>query len=165
MMSSVESQPARSRSGIAMLVERFPFLPALLILVVLVALNGYFQPNSLGFRAITGLVSTYLALMLLSVAQTYVVYSGDIDLSVGAILSLVNCIIIVLMERWGGGGMAILGACIAGLLTGLACGVLNGFVIAVLRLQAIVATFATSIFFTGLALYVLPVAGTPAPTL
>jgi ribose transport system permease protein len=30
-------------------------------------------------------------------------------------------------------------------------------------LQAIVATFATSIFFTGLALYIQPVAGTPAP--
>jgi ribose transport system permease protein len=30
-------------------------------------------------------------------------------------------------------------------------------------LQAIVATFATSIFFTGVALWVMPVAGTPAP--
>jgi len=35
--------------------------------------------------------------------------------------------------------------------------------VAALRLQAIVATFATSIFFTGIALYILPVAGLPAP--
>jgi len=163
-MSTVETgRGAASRSGFTALVERFPFLPALIILVVLLALNGWFQPNSLGFRAITGLISTYLALMMLAVAQTYVVYAGDVDLSVGAILSLVNCVIIVLMERWGGGGAAVLGACAIGILTGLACGLLNGFVVAVLRLQAIVATFATSIFFTGLALYVLPVAGTPAP--
>jgi len=164
-MSVMENNATPSRSGIGVLVDRFPFLPALLILVVLVALNGYFQPNSLGFRAITGLISTYLALMMLAVAQTYVVYAGDVDLSVGAILSLVNCVIIVLMERWGGGGFAVLGACAIGIIVGVACGCLNGVVVAVLRLQAIVATFATSIFFTGLALYVLPVAGTPAPAL
>lgn len=57
----------------------------------------------------------------------------------------------------------VLAALGAGLLVGLACGAVNGLVVAGLRLQAIVATFATSIFFTGLALYVLPVAGMPAP--
>jgi ribose transport system permease protein len=59
--------------------------------------------------------------------------------------------------------LTVIAACLVGILTGLACGVVNGIMIAGLRLQAIVATFATSIFFTGLALYVLPVAGTPAP--
>jgi ribose transport system permease protein len=98
------------------------------------------------------------------VAQTYVIYAGDIDLSVGAILSLVNVVLVVLMDRWGGGTGAILAAMAAGLAVGVACGVVNGLVVAALRLQAIVATFATSIFFTGLALFVLPVAGLPAPS-
>jgi ribose transport system permease protein len=153
----------RRRGGIHALVERFPFVPALVILAALLALNGWFQPNSLGLRALTGLVSTYLALIMLAIAQTYVVFSGDIDLSVGAILSLVNVVIIVLMESWGGSGMAVLAACGVGILVGVACGLVNGLVVAALRLQAIVATFATSIFFTGVALWVLPVAGTPAP--
>ena len=151
------------RAGVAGLIERFPFVPALVILVALVALNGWFQPNSLSFRAVTGLVSTYLALIMLAIAQTYVVFSGDIDLSVGAILSLVNVVIVVLMERWGGSGMVVLAACGVGVLVGVACGIVNGIVVAALRLQAIVATFATSIFFTGVALWVMPVAGTPAP--
>ena len=142
---------------------RLPFMPALAILVVLVALNGWFEPNSLSYRAVTGLVSTYLALAMLAIAQTYVVMAGDIDLSVGAILSLVNVVVIVLMERWGGGGWTVLAACVAGVATGIACGLFNGLVVAALRLQAIVATFATSILFTGLALHVLPVAGTAAP--
>ena len=43
------------------------------------------------------------------------------------------------------------------------CGVFNGFVVVGLRLQPIVATFATGIVFTGLALWVLPVAGMPVP--
>ncbi|SFT54886.1 ABC transporter permease [Mesorhizobium sp. YR577] len=143
--------------------HRFPFVPALVILVALVALNGFFEPRSLSFGSVTGLFSTYLALMLLAVAQTYVVFAGDIDLSVGAIVSLVNVVIIVLMEKWGGSGFTVITACLVGVLTGVVCGVINGIMIAGLRLQAIVATFATSIFFTGLALYVLPVAGTPAP--
>ena len=149
--------------GLGRLIRRYPFLPALIILVALLALTGIFEPRSLGFRAMTGLVSTYLALMMLAVAQTYVVFSGDIDLSAGSIVSLVNVSVIVLMQKWGGDGFSVIAACLAGALIGLACGLINGIIVAGLRLQAIVATFATSIFFTGLALTVLPVAGTPAP--
>lgn len=155
--------PMTARGNAGGMFARLPFMPALAILVLLVALNGWFEPNSLSFRAVTGLVSTYLALVMLAIAQTYVVMAGDIDLSVGAILSLVNVVVIVLMERWGGSGAMVLAACGVGVLTGIACGLFNGLVVAALRLQAIVATFATSILFTGLALYVLPVAGTPAP--
>ena len=149
--------------GLKAFLTRFPFAPALLILILLFVFNGVFEPRSLTFRSVTGLFNTYLALMLLAVAQTYVVFAGDIDLSNGSILSLVNVVTVVLMSKLGGGPEMVLLACGAGILTGAACGLLNGLLIAGLRLQAIVATFATSIFFTGLALYVLPVAGLPAP--
>ncbi|MDX0535913.1 ABC transporter permease [Sinorhizobium medicae] len=165
-MAETATVPSYRRAGgIGRVLERYPFLPALVIVVALLFLNGFFSPNSLSFRALTGLLSTYMALILLSIAQTYVVYAGDIDLSAGAILSLVNVAIVVLMERWGGGAGAVLLALAMGLLLGLVCGLVNGLVVAALRLQAIVATFATSIFFTGLALYILPVAGRPAPAL
>ncbi len=163
-MTSISSPTRQANGSFRALLGRFPFLPALLILAVLLVLNGIFEPNSLSFRSLTGLVRTYLALMLLAVAQTYVVYAADIDLSVGAIASLVNVTIIVLMQHWGGGGLSVMAALGIGVLVGLACGLVNGFVVAALRLQAIVATFATSIFFTGLALVILPVAGMPAPT-
>ncbi|TWT13876.1 ABC transporter permease [Reyranella sp. CPCC 100927] len=143
--------------------KRYPFLPALVILVVLLVLNGAFQPRSVSVAGMTGLAKTYLALMLLAIGQTYVVYAGDIDLSAGAIVSLVNVSVVLLMEHWGGDGLSVLAAIAIGLATGLACGLINGVVVAALRLQAIVATFATSIFFMGLALHLMPVAGTPAP--
>ncbi|GAA2883186.1 ribose transport system permease protein [Aminobacter niigataensis] len=162
-MTTATISTQKPGGGLKRLVERYPFLPALLIALVLLALNGLYQPRSISFIGITGLVKTYLALMMLAIAQTYVVYAGDIDLSVGAIVSLVNVVIVVLMEKMGGSGFSVVAALGVGLLTGLACGIVNGIVVAALRLQAIVATFATSIFFTGLALYVMPVAGTPAP--
>ncbi|WP_331376447.1 ABC transporter permease [Sinorhizobium chiapasense] len=164
-MAEITITPRARAGGIRKVLERYPFLPALVIVMGLLLLNGVFSPNSLSYRSLTGLFSTYMALILLAIAQTYVVYAGDIDLSAGSILSLVNVAIVVLMERWGGGAGAVLLALALGLLLGLACGLLNGIVVAALRLQAIVATFATSIFFTGFALYILPVAGTPAPAL
>ena len=154
-----------SRGRLKRVFERYPFLPALVIFIVLLALNGVFSPASLSARGLTGLLSTYLALMLLAIGQTFVVYASDIDFSNGAILSLVNVVIIVLMEQMGGSGLSVMTALGVGIAVGLACGIVNGIVVAALRLQAVVATFATSIFFTGLALYVLPVAGTPAPRL
>ncbi|MBZ7924467.1 ABC transporter permease [Ensifer adhaerens] len=165
-MTSIATDISSPRSGgLRSWLERYPFLPALVILIALLALNGIFSPNSLSFRSLSGLLSTYMALVMLAIAQTYVVSAGDIDLSAGATLSLVNVAVVVLMERWGGGAGAVLLALALGVLIGLACGLVNGLVVAALRLQAIVATFATSIFFTGLALYVMPVAGTPAPAL
>ena len=143
--------------------ERFPFIPALGILVVLLVLNGVAEPNSMSYGAITGLTKTYLALMFLAVAQSIVVFSADIDLSVGAILSLVNVVVVVMIDRLGGGTSAVLISCFAGMLVGTLCGIFNGFVVVGLRLQPIVATFATGIVFTGLALWVLPVAGMPVP--
>ncbi|WP_244283637.1 ABC transporter permease [Pseudovibrio sp. Tun.PSC04-5.I4] len=131
--------------------------------MLLFALNGMFNANSVSFNGISGLFSTYLALMFLAVGQTFVVYAGDIDLSAGTILSLVNVVIITLMNQMGGDGASSLAIMGVGVLVGAVCGLFNGVLIAGLRLQAIVATFATSIFFTGIALYVLPVAGMPAP--
>ena len=147
------------------MLRRYPFLPALGMLSLLIVLNGIAEPNSLTLRAMKGVVSTYLALIFLSVAQTFVVYSADIDLSVGATLSLVNVCIVVIMNQLGGGPLVVLFACFTGIVIGALCGLFNGLVVAGLRLQPIVATFATSILISGLALWVLPVAGLPAPTI
>src|SRR5690606_7001532 len=97
LMLDAVSQPAKRPGTFGRIFERYPFLPVLIIFVVLLALNGLYQPRSVSLVGITGLAKTYLALILLAVAQTYVVYAGDIDLSAGAIVSLVNVVIVSLM--------------------------------------------------------------------
>lgn len=146
-------------------VTLYPYVPSLIILSLLFLLNGAFNSNSVSFNGVTGLFSTYLALVFLAVGQTFVVYAGDIDLSAGTILSLVNVVIITLMNQFGGSELTTLAILGVGVMVGALCGLLNGLLVAALRLQAIVATFATSILFTGFALYVLPVAGMPAPAI
>jgi len=105
----------------------------------------------------------FLPVVLVAIGQTYVVLGGDIDLSVGSIVALVNVATVTTIAALGGGGGGVLAGVGAGLLVGIACGLVNGLLVAVLRFQAIVTTFATGIIFGGLALFVLPTAGLPVP--
>src|SRR5690606_11639890 len=125
MMVDAVAKPPRQPGALKRFIERYPFVPALVIMLVLLALNGIWQPRSVSLVGITGLIKTYMALMLLAVAQTYVVYAGDIDLSAGAIVSLVNVVIVAIMAAMGDSGASVFTAMAAGLGVGLACGIVN----------------------------------------
>ena len=79
-------------------------------------------------------------LALVAMAQTFVVITAGIDLSVGAMFVLTNC-----LASWivvGTAASATLGV-LGVLLTGLVCGAINGLIVIYGRLQPIVATIAT----------------------
>ncbi len=109
-------------------------------------------------------IAAFLPMALVAVGQTYVVLASDIDLSAGAIVSLVNVVVVSIIE--GMGGTRRIDRDRARELVsrlGVACGAINGLCVAVLRLQPIVTTFATGIVFSGFALWVLPEAGKQVP--
>jgi ribose transport system permease protein len=95
-------------------------------------------------------------LAFVAMAQTMVVLTAGIDLSVGMIFILTNCVASHLvvgtpMEAAFGG--------IVVLLVGLACGALNGAIVIYGRLQPIVATIATGAVYFGIALLLRPFPG------
>ncbi len=95
-------------------------------------------------------------LALVAMAQTLVVITAGIDLSVGMIFTLTNCVAswIVVGSPW----QIALG--VAGvLLVGLACGAINGLIVIYGRLQPIVATIATGAIYFGIALALRPFPG------
>ena len=55
----------------------------------------------IGGTGATGFVRIYLLLIMLAIAQTYVVYAGEIDLPVWVIVLVVNVVIVVLIEKIG----------------------------------------------------------------
>ncbi len=73
---------------------------------------------------------------------------GEIDLSVGAILTLVNIVTAVALRE----GMWMPFAVLTGLATGAACGLLNGLLAVLLRIPTIIITLGTMSIFRGLAL-------------
>ncbi|GHC70375.1 ABC transporter permease [Limoniibacter endophyticus] len=140
-----------------------PFLITLAVLAVLLAVNTYLQPSFLTPGALQSNLTTFLPLVLVAIGQTYVILAADIDLSIGAVVALVNVTVVTVITAMGDSGTAMLIGMGAGVLVGAACGLLNGFFVAVLRFQPIVTTFATGIIFSGLAIWVLPQAGLGVP--
>ncbi len=85
---------------------------------------------------------------ILSVGMVLLLSMGEIDLSVGAILTLVNIITAVALRE----GMPMPLAVLAGLASGATCGLLNGVLGVLLRIPTIIVTLGTMSIFRGLAL-------------
>lgn len=147
---------------LAVSLRRNSLVLAIGLLLVLIAVNAVLQRNFFKPGVMVSNLTTFLPLMMIAVGQAWVVTGGSIDLSLGAVVSLVNVIVVVVAERLGGTGGVLVGMA-AGLGAGVLCGAVNGFVIGVFRLQAIVTTFATSVVIGGLALMVQPQAGGALP--
>ncbi len=156
-----EAAQERARPGAW--VRDSPWLLAAVLLVAFAILNAAIQANFFTPFSLALNVTTVLPLMLIAVGQTYVVLGGSIDLSLGAIVSLVNVVAVEIITALGTGPGAIGAGLVAGLATGLACGMLNGLIVSLFRLPPIVTTFATGVIFGGLALIVLPQAGGSLP--
>ncbi len=95
-------------------------------------------------------------LALVAMAQTLPVLSRGLDLSVGPMFVMANCIASVIVV--GDIGAGLLG-CAAVLAAGAAAGFINGAVVVWGRLQPIIATLATGAIFYGVALFIRPSPG------
>ncbi len=141
---------------------RHPYLFALLLLVVALGVNYALQPNLFEARVLNSNLRTFLPLILLAAGQAVVIIAGGIDLSVGAVVSLVAAVYVTRMAP-DAPPQQIVTVILLGCAVGMAAGVLNGWAVAFLRLQPIVTTYATSFIFGGLALWVLPRPGGTMP--
>lgn len=150
-------------TGLVNLLRDRIWLVTLGALLALFVVNWVLQPNLVTPNVLKSNLTVFLPVVLVAIGQTYVVLGGDIDLSVGSIVALVNVVTVTAIAALGGGAGGVIGGIAAGILVGIACGLVNGVLIALLRFQAIVTTFATGIIFGGLALLVLPTAGLPVP--
>lgn len=130
------------------------------LLVVATVAAIALQPNLLTAYGVASTFATFLPLVLVAVAQAIVVIGGGLDLSAGAIVALSSVVAVQVMR--GEDGMAAVGL-LAAVGTGLACGLVNGLVVSRLRLQPLIATFASASIFSGLALLVLPTPGGTVP--
>jgi ribose transport system permease protein len=141
---------------------RRPYLFPLLLLVIAVVVNFIFQPDLLAHNTLNSNLRVFLPSILLAVGQAVVVLGGGIDISVGAIVSIVNAI---LATQLGTNASPEKTALMLGLVLviGMLLGAFNGFFIAYLRLQPIITTYATSFLFAGVALYILPSPGGAVP--
>ena len=138
-------------------------LVALLLCACLLAYCGLFlatQARLPGNFELTSTVNNAMPLAMASLAQTIVVLTRGIDLSVGGVVDLTNALAAVLLT--GSPPMLALWTVVI-LLVGGCCGLVNGVLVAVGRLQPILVTLATLSVYQGLAIRVLPQPGGAIP--
>ncbi len=128
-------------------------LSAVLVFAVIFGLYGLKHEGGLNANVIQTAANKGVLLALVAVAQCFVVLTAGIDLSVGTIFILGNC----LASAIAVGSPAATALGVAGVLAaGLACGAVNGALVIYGRLQPIVATIATGAIYFGLALELRP---------
>lgn len=152
----------RQRLQLKYIPLRYPFLFPLTLLVVAITVNAILQPNLLELRVMNGNLRSFLPLMLVATGQTLVIMGAGIDLSIGAIVSLVTAVLVTNLLP-DSPPLQIIAVVAMACGAGMAAGALNGFGVAVLRLPPIVTTYATGFIFSGLALWILPRPGGSMP--
>lgn len=130
-----------------------------LLVVLLVVLLGWFFALSAGGYLVAPYDLSYMAsalesmvpLAILGLAQLLVIVSGrgGIDLSVGAMVSLVGMVFGFAYGMWE---WSFLPALLLALAAGVVLGAVNGFLVAYLRVPALIATLATYYAYSSLAL-------------
>jgi ribose transport system permease protein len=144
------------------LTGRQPALFALILLVLSVVINLIVQPNMFARETLNSNMRVFLPIILMAVGQAIVILGGGIDISVGAIASIVNTVLATRVGLDGSPGDMWTYVFLS-LSIGLLAGAINGFFISYLRLQPIITTYATSFLYAGFALYILPNPGGGIP--
>lgn len=131
-------------------------LIALVIFLIMFAVYGWKQEVGLTASIINTAANKGVLLALVAMAQTIPILTGGLDLSVGMVFVLTNCLAASIVV--GNPLMTALG--IVGVLAvGLVCGVINGLIVVYGRLQPIIVTLATSAVYFGFALALRPEPG------
>lgn len=135
--------------------HRGPVLAAALF-IAMFALFVTEHPAGLSADVVNTAANKGVLLAFVAMAQTIPVLTSGLDLSVGSVFVMTNCLASTLIA--GTPSQIALGVAIV-LGVGLVCGALNGLVVVFGRLQPIIATLATGAIYYGVALWLRPAPG------
>lgn len=127
-----------------------------LVLLILFVAFSVANPRFLSSNNLFTIARQVSMYGIAAVGMTFVILIGGIDLAAGSIITVVNVVCAFLMVKLG---FSIPAAILTSLALAAGIGALNGFMVAKIRMPAIIATFATQIIFEGAA-YLLS-GGTP----
>lgn len=128
-----------------MRVEEIGVLTAILAIGFILSVTTTTFLNPVNLLQVTRQASYY---GIMAVGMVFVISMGDIDLSVGSILMLVNIVAGLALRA----EMPIPVAILLGLLTGAACGFVNAGIAVVLRIPMFIVTLGTMSVFRGIGL-------------
>lgn len=137
MTDATQTAPARKLPSMAV-------LGPLLALIVLIVIGAILNPNFLSAANITNVLARSAFIGIIAVGMTFVITAGGLDLSVGSMAAFIAGLMILVMNAalpaMGVGVPIILLGMAVALIAGLLAGLLNGFLITVLGIEAFIVT-------------------------
>ncbi|MBB2684582.1 ABC transporter permease (plasmid) [Rhizobium sophoriradicis] len=121
------------------------------VAVLIFIFNSLASPYFLDAWNLSDATFNFTEKAMIAFAMALLVISGEIDLSVAAIIALAS----TAMGAAAQAGIGTPGLVLIGIGTGLACGIFNGLLVSVLKLPSIVVTIGTMSLFRGISYIVL----------
>lgn len=116
-------------------------------LILLCLVFGFLNPNFFSGRNISNLLRQIAPILLIGIGQSYVLITGNIDLSIGSVVGMSTMISATLMTRGIHPVLALLITLVACLAVGLA----NGLLVSLAKLPPFIATLGTMTIARGIA--------------
>ncbi|PJR93027.1 ABC transporter permease [Ochrobactrum sp. 695/2009] len=125
-----------------------PFVALALLLV----LGAIANPNFISIDNLLNVATRSAFIAIIALGATYVISSGGLDLSVGAMVAFVASIMILFMNSGmiADPVMMLIAAVMLALIVGAACGLLNGLITTVGGIEPFIATLGTMGIYRGL---------------
>ena len=108
-------------------------------------------PHYLDIRNLFDMTPMLSEKAIVALVMTFIIITGNIDISVGSIMALSSVTMAVLFDS----GLNVWAAALVGICVGTLCGVLNGFIITRLNISAVIVTLATFSLYRGIAYVIL----------
>ena len=129
---------------------------AIVLFVLFYGLYSCLHPRGFSGSLFGQNANESFVLVMAAMAQTVPVLTGGLDLAVGPVITLVDCVASRVLH--GSPGAIAFGMFFC-LVAGAACGLANGCLVVYGRLQPIIATLASGTIFLGIALFLRPTPG------
>ncbi len=150
MTTTTRSIPDRLRSPLERNLKSWESLLMLVAIGIFIA-NSFASPYFLNAWNLSDATFNFTEKAMVAFAMALLIISGEIDLSVAAIIALASTAMGAAVQA----GVGTEGLVLIGLAVGLACGAVNGFLVTGLGLPSIVVTIGTMSLFRGISFIVL----------
>ncbi|HET8548760.1 MAG TPA: ABC transporter permease [Bryobacteraceae bacterium] len=129
-----------------MIQRLLPFITLIILFIGLSIASPHFLTNT----NLSSVIRQTAVINIMALGMTLIIISGGIDLSVGAILAMGGLLGTMTMEKGHGIPLGV----VAGLLTGAACGFVNGLLTTKLRINPFIVTLGTMGIYRGTTLII-----------
>lgn len=131
-------------------------LSLVIFLITEILIFGLINPRFLKLRVLMNSANDFVTVAIIALFMTLVIITGGIDISMGSVVGLSS---VVMGLLWQELGFNIWVALIVAIIVGTLCGAFNGFLVAFVGVQAMVATLGTSFLYAGISLVIIGFSG------